>query len=68
MKPIENGGRLTEHTAMQFPRPHVVEEPTNDSLSLLRLLDPGVLVNPYVLYHSLLQNDPVHWDPYMHAC
>jgi pimeloyl-[acyl-carrier protein] synthase len=36
-------------------------------LSLSHLLDPDVLANPYPLYHKLRLQDPVHWDPYLHA-
>jgi cytochrome P450 len=36
-------------------------------LSLYHLLDPEVLANPYPLYHRLRQQDPVHWDPFLHA-
>lgn len=40
----------------------------NDAnLSLYRLLDPEVLADPYPLYRSLRENDPVHWDPFLHA-
>src|ERR1700724_4598112 len=37
------------------------------SLSLVRLLEPEVLANPYPLYHKLRSQDPVHWDPFLHA-
>ena len=36
-------------------------------LSLFRLYDPEVLANPYPFYHHLQQEDPVHWDPFLHA-
>ena len=36
-------------------------------LSLYQLLDPGVLANPYPLYHQLRTADPVHWDDFLHA-
>ena len=40
---------------------------TDPALSLSRLLDPEVLADPYPLYHRLRDEDPVHWDPYLHA-
>lgn len=52
---------------MQISTENAVEEPDNENLSLLRLLDPGVLADPSVLYRALREHDPVHWDPYMHA-
>lgn len=36
-------------------------------LSLYHLLDPAVLANPYPLFHRLRREDPVHWDPFLHA-
>ena len=36
-------------------------------LSLYHLLNPEVLANPYPLFHRLRTEDPVHWDPYLHA-
>jgi pimeloyl-[acyl-carrier protein] synthase len=36
-------------------------------LSLCQLLDPAVLADPYPLYRRLREQDPVHWDPFLHA-
>jgi hypothetical protein len=36
-------------------------------LSLCQLLDSEVLANPYPLYRKLRTQDPVHWDPFLHA-
>ena len=36
-------------------------------LSLYHLLDPEVLANPYPLFEQLRSEDPVHWDPFLHA-
>src|SRR5271156_3633793 len=40
---------------------------TDASLSLFRLLDPEVLGDPYPLFARLRKEDPVHWDPFLHA-
>jgi cytochrome P450 len=37
------------------------------ALSLYHLLEPEVLANPYPLFHRLRNEDPVHWDPFLHA-
>jgi cytochrome P450 len=37
------------------------------SLSLSRLMDPDVLADPYPFYHRLRREDPIHWDPFLHA-
>ena len=46
-----------------------VSSPVNSDpgLSLYHLLEPGVLANPYPLYHRLRTEDPVHWDTYLHS-
>jgi cytochrome P450 len=36
-------------------------------VSLHHLLDPEVLADPYPHYRQLREQDPVHWDPYLHA-
>ena len=37
------------------------------ALSLCHLLDPSVLADPYPLFDRLRAEDPVHWDPFLHA-
>ncbi len=36
-------------------------------MSLYHLLDPAVLANPYPLFHRMRSEDPVLWDPFLHA-
>jgi hypothetical protein len=40
---------------------------SGSALSLCQLLDPDVLADPYPLYRRLRTEDPVHWDPFLHA-
>ena len=40
---------------------------SDTSLSLVRLLEPDVLADPYPLYHKLRTEDPVHWDRFLHT-
>lgn len=45
----------------------MIESCSQAPLSLYHLLDPEVLANPYPLYRRFREEDPVHWDPYLHA-
>src|SRR5271170_7715626 len=45
----------------------LVETANDESLCLLRVLNPEMLANPHVIYRALREYEPVHWDPYMHA-
>ncbi len=40
---------------------------SDSSLSLVRLLEPEVLADPYPLYRKLRTEDPVHWDRFLHT-
>ena len=53
---------MTPHTQTAF----AASEPGR-TLSLYQLLDPEVLADPYPLFHRLRTEDPVHWDPFLHA-
>jgi pimeloyl-[acyl-carrier protein] synthase len=46
---------------------HAQDPSLSPSLSLYRLLDPAVLADPYPLYRRLREEDPVHWDPFLHT-
>ena len=39
----------------------------DQALSLYQLLNPEIFADPYPLYHRLHSEDPVHWDPFLHA-
>ncbi len=54
-------------TASPIPIPSPIQSADPRDLSLYHLLDPTVLANPYPLYHQLRSEDPVHWDPFLHA-
>jgi pimeloyl-[acyl-carrier protein] synthase len=43
------------------------DPPENANDERLSLLNPTALADPYRLYRELREQDPVHWDPYMHA-
>ena len=47
--------------------PSIPSRKQDRALSLYQLLDPDVLANPYALYRQLRSEDPVHWDPFLHA-
>ncbi len=38
---------------------------TRDPLSVVHLLEPALLADPYPFYHRLRREDPVHWDEEM---
>ena len=52
---------------MTGPTPSVIASTSGSALSLCQLLDSEVLADPYPLFHRLRQEDPVHWDPYLHS-
>src|SRR6266481_1532198 len=39
----------------------------NSAPSLVRLLEPEVLANPYPLFEELRTKAPVYWDSFLHA-
>jgi cytochrome P450 len=62
-----NLSRTTGRATTQPPGTHLTAEAKSESLSLMRLLDPAVLADPYPFYRALRGHSPVYWDPYMHA-
>ena len=52
---------------MSIKNPTSARRKTAPVLSLYRLLDPEVLADPYPLYRRLREEDPVHWDPFLHT-
>jgi cytochrome P450 len=57
------GGKLVQGGL----RTEAASAKTEAVLSLYHLLDPEVLANPYPLYCRLRTEDPIHWDPFLHA-
>src|SRR5580658_1605216 len=53
--------------AMQPPGTKLIDKDNSERLSLLRMLNPDMLADPFALFRALREHDPVHWDPYMHA-
>jgi pimeloyl-[acyl-carrier protein] synthase len=49
------------------PQAATLSDNRTQLLSLYHLLDPEVLADPYPLYRRLRTEDPVHWDPFLHA-
>ena len=45
----------------------VLNASPSGELSLIRMLKPEVLGDPYPLYAELREHEPVHWDPFLHS-
>jgi len=45
----------------------ILNAPKSAELSLVQMLKPEVLGNPYPLYAELRDYEPVHWDPFLHS-
>jgi pimeloyl-[acyl-carrier protein] synthase len=58
---------LKDYVAPEVSRSNAFPGGSDNRLSLLRLLDAGVIAEPHALYRALREHDPVHWDPYMHV-
>src|SRR3954463_3087065 len=56
----ENEARVSSTTPTRL-------ESQGSAMSLYHVLDPEVLANPYPLFHKMRSEDPVHWDPFLHA-
>jgi cytochrome P450 len=62
--------RMASMARMASISPQAPDAPAgiaDPSLSLFQLLKPEVLADPYPLYRHLREDDPVHWDPFLHA-
>src|SRR5207245_9355352 len=60
------GARGVKSEMSQSAGTNVKAGASDPALSLYHLLEPEVLANPYPLYHRLRNEDPVHWDPFLH--
>ena len=71
MSKVESSGQdravqeSATHVSSTNTPPRLEERDT--AMSLYHLLDPEVLANPYPLFHRMRSEDPVHWDPFLHA-
>jgi pimeloyl-[acyl-carrier protein] synthase len=63
----KNPQRSTEHAATQPSGEQATAPAKSESLSLVRMLHPDVLADPYPFYRALRGQGAVYWDPYMHA-
>jgi len=57
----------SKHAAVPALGAQAAAQAKSESLSLVRMLHPDVVADPYAFYRALREHDPVHWDPYMHA-
>ncbi|MGA7379870.1 MAG: cytochrome P450 [Terriglobales bacterium] len=61
--PVPTSASTTRSSAASASAGHQA----GSTLSFYRLLEPEVLADPYPLYRRLREEDPVHWDPFLHA-
>jgi cytochrome P450 len=62
-----SAGEARDQQAMSMSASIPKTHEADPALSLYQLLDPEVLADPYPLYRRLRTEDPVHWDPFLHA-